>query len=263
MTKGSGGAAAGNGAPAHLVEAVGIAKRFAFGDGWVEALRSVDFYVDAGEFVAIMGPSGCGKSTMLHIAGGLMPPSAGSMMVEGVSLAALSDDALARFRRDRLGFLFQFYNLIPTLDTVENIGLPLLLAGESLASHEDRLLDLAELFGLRGRERHKPSNLSAGEQQRVALARSLVMRPSIVFADEPTGNLDLVNSREILQLLWESCINFQQTTLLVTHDMLAARYADRVYFMRDGRIVDELALGRQEEHTDVGPIFTRLQELHL
>ena len=242
---------------------MGIAKRYPFGDGWVDAVRSVDFHVDAGEFVAIMGPSGCGKSTLLHVAGGLLPVSAGTMMVEGVSLATLSDDALARFRRDRLGFLFQFYNLIPTLDAVENIGLPLLLKGESLERHEDRLLDLAELFGLRGREHHKPSTLSAGEQQRVALARSLVMRPSIVFADEPTGNLDLVNGREILQLLWEACINFQQTTLLVTHDTLAARYADRVYFMRDGRIVDELVLGRQEEHVDVGPILSRLQELHL
>jgi len=210
-----------------------------------------------------MGPSGSGKSTLLHIVGGLIPPSSGDMLLDGVSLSTLSDHERARFRRERLGFVFQFYNLIPTLNALENIGLPLLLAGDLLEPHEDRLYDLAELFGLRGRELHHPSLLSAGEQQRVALARSLVMRPSIVIADEPTGNLDLVNGREILQLLWEACDNFGQTTLLVTHDIRAARYADRVYFLRDGRSAGELILGRGAEHTDVGPILARLQELHI
>jgi putative ABC transport system ATP-binding protein len=162
-----------------------------------------------------------------------------------------------------MGFVFQFYNLVPTLSAVENIGLPFMIAGESLDAHMDRLYDLAELFGLRGREGHPPTRLSAGEQQRVALARALVMRPSIVLADEPTGNLDYMTGREVLQLLWESCVNLGHTTLLVTHDILAARYADRVYFMRDGRFLDELDLGRQEEHTDVAPILARLQKLHL
>jgi putative ABC transport system ATP-binding protein len=210
-----------------------------------------------------MGPSGCGKSTLLHIAGGLIPPTDGSMHVAGVDLATLPDHQLARFRRERLGFVFQFYNLVPTLSAVENIGLPLMIAGESLDRHMDRLYDLAELFGLRGREGHPPNRLSAGEQQRVALARALVMHPSIVLADEPTGNLDYMTGREMLQLLWESCVNLGHTTLLVTHDILAARYADRVYFMRDGHLLDELVLGRQEEHTDVGPILARLQKLHL
>jgi putative ABC transport system ATP-binding protein len=248
-----------------VLEARALSKRFAFGGSVVDALKGVDFYVNAGEFVAIMGPSGCGKSTLLHLAGGLIPRSGGAMLVDAVDLQELPDGEMARFRRDRLGFVFQFYNLIPTLDMVENIGLPLLLAGESLDApqNHDRLMDLAELFGLRGRERHKPSQLSAGEQQRVAIARALVMRPSIVLADEPTGNLDLVNGREVLQLLWEACVNFGQTTLLVTHDIRAARYADRVYFMQDGVIPGELVLGRQEEHTDVGPIVARLQELHL
>ena len=248
---------------AHLLEARGVTKQFALGETRVDALRGVDFHVAAGEFVAIMGPSGCGKTTLLHVAGGLIPMSSGSMQVDGIGIDRLSDRELARFRRERLGFVFQFYNLIPTLDAIENIGLPLLLGGARIEDHQDRLFDLAELFGLRGRERHPPSRLSAGEQQRVALARALVMRPSIVFADEPTGNLDFTNGREILQLLWESCVNFQQTTLLATHDIRAARYADRVYFMRDGRLFDELMLGRQEEHTDVGPILARLQELHL
>jgi len=246
-----------------VLQARAITKRYPFGDGWTEALRGVDFSVYEGEFIAIMGPSGCGKSTLLHIAGGLIPPSTGAAYVGGVDLVTLPDRDLARFRRDRLGFVFQFYNLIPTLSAVENIGLPLMIAGESIDAHQDRLLDLAELFGLRGREQHTPNRLSAGEQQRVALARALVMRPSIVLADEPTGNLDYVNSREVLQLLWEACVNFGQTTLLVTHDILAARYADRVYFMRDGQIQDELVLGRGEEHTDVGPILARLQKLHL
>lgn len=247
----------------HVLEAVGLAKRFPLGAGWVDALRGVDFHVDKGEIVAVIGPSGCGKSTLLHLAGGLFGPSVGTMLVDGVSLATLTDGDLARFRRERIGFVFQFYNLIPTLDTVENIGLPLLLAGEPLDSHGDRLLDLAELFGLRGREHHKPGSLSAGEQQRVAIARALVMRPSIVLADEPTGNLDTVNGREVLQLLWEACVNFQQTMLVVTHGADVARFADRLYFMRDGRLIEELGLGRKEEHGDVSLILGRLQELHL
>ncbi len=248
---------------APILEGKEIGKRYPFGDGWTDALHGVSFAIREGEFVSIMGPSGCGKSTLLHIAGGLIPPSDGAMYVAGRDLITLSDRELARFRRERLGFVFQFYNLIPTLTAVENIGLPLLIGGESLEAHRDRLLDLAELFGLRGREEHPPIRLSAGEQQRVALARALVMRPSIVLADEPTGNLDYNNSREMLQLLWESCVNLGHTTLLVTHDIQAARYADRVYFMRDGEFVDELALGRQEVHTDVGPIIARLQKLHL
>lgn len=227
------------------------------------ALNGVNFRVEAGEFVAFMGPSGSGKSTLLEIAGGLMAPTRGGMFLDGEELATLSDARLAQLRRDRLGFVFQFYNLIPTLDTLENIGLPLLLRGESLGTHQDRLLDLAELFGLRGREHDKPDQLSAGEQQRVALARGLVMRPAILMADEPTGNLDFVNGREILQLFWEACVNFGQTTLLMTHDIRAARYADRVYFLRDGMIISELVLGREEEHTDAGPLLARLQELGL
>jgi putative ABC transport system ATP-binding protein len=219
--------------------------------------------VAAGEFVAFMGPSGSGKTTLLQIAGGLLTPTRGAMLLEGVDLAQLSDAELARFRRERLGFVFQFYNLIPTLDTLENIGLPLLLKGEALERHQDRLLDLAELFGLRGREHDRPERLSAGEQQRVALARALVMRPSILMADEPTGNLDFVNGREMLQLLWEACVNLGQTTLLVTHDIRAARYADRVYFLRDGVIISELVLGREEDHTNAGPLLARLQELGL
>jgi putative ABC transport system ATP-binding protein len=246
-----------------VLEAAGLTKRYPFGDRTVDALQGVDFHVGAGEFVALMGPSGSGKTTLLQTAGGLIPATSGTMRVDGVDLASLSDSALARFRRERLGFVFQFHNLIPTLDVVENIGLPLLLAGQSLTPHRERLLDLVEVVGLRGRERHKPSRLSAGEQQRVALARALVMRPAILMADEPTGNLDFLSGREVLQLIWESCVNFQQTTLLVTHDIRAARYADRVYFLRDGRILDELALGRTEDHANAGPLLARLQELGL
>jgi putative ABC transport system ATP-binding protein len=246
-----------------VLEARGVSREYPFGNRTVQALHEVDFRVQPGEFVAFMGPSGSGKTTLLQIAGGLMPPTAGAMLLDGVDLGTLSDGQLARFRRDRLGFVFQFYNLIPTLDTVENIGLPLLLKGDALDQHLDRLLDLAELFGLRGRERDKPDRLSAGEQQRVALARALVMRPSILMADEPTGNLDFVNGREMLQLLWEACVNFGQTTLLMTHDIRAARYADRVYFLRDGAIISELVLGREEDHTDAGPLLARLQELGL
>lgn len=248
---------------AYVLQADALTKRYEMAEGYVDVLRGVEFRMTPGEFVSVMGPSGCGKTTLLHIAGGLIPATSGTMQVDGVPVTSLSEGELARFRRERLGFVFQFYNLIPTLDVLENIGLPLLLAGQRIESHEDRLLDLAELFGLRGREHYQPNRLSAGEQQRVALARALVMRPSIVFADEPTGNLDIANGREVLQLLWESCVNLGQTTLLMTHDIRAARYADRVYFMRDGRLIDELVLGREEDHTDVGPILARLQELHL
>jgi len=245
------------------IDGTGLTKQYRFGEGTVDALQGVDFHVAAGEFVAFMGSSGSGKTTLLQIAGGLISPTNGSIAVDGVNLASLSDRELARFRRERLGFVFQFHNLIPTLDVIENIGLPFLLSGQPLDSHRDRILDLIEIVGLRGREHHKPQRLSAGEQQRVALARALVMRPAILMADEPTGNLDFVNGREVLQLLWESCTNFQQTTLLVTHDMRAARYADRVYFLRDGRILDELTLGRTEDHTNAGPLLARLQELGL
>ena len=246
-----------------VLEARGLTKDYRLGETVVPALRGVSFRIDPGDFVAFMGPSGSGKTTLLQIAGGMLPPTSGSMFLGGTDIAALPDEKLAEIRRDRLGYVFQFYNLIPILDTLENIGLPLMLKGESLDRHQDRLLDLAELFGLRGREHARPEQLSAGEQQRVALARALVMRPSILMADEPTGNLDFVNGREILQLLWEACVNFRQTTLLVTHDIRAARYADRIYFLRDGAIISELALGREEDHTDARPIVARLQELGL
>ncbi|HLQ43532.1 MAG TPA: ABC transporter ATP-binding protein, partial [Planctomycetaceae bacterium] len=176
-----------------VYQARGITKVYRMGEVEVHALRGVDLDLYEGEFIVLLGPSGSGKSTLLNILGGLDVPTAGTVTYRGRDLTSDDDALLTSYRRNHVGFVFQFYNLIPTLDTVENIGLPLLLAGQSLEAHQDRLLDLAELFGLRGREHHRPSRLSAGEQQRVAIARALVMRPAIVLADEPTGNLDFIN----------------------------------------------------------------------
>lgn len=240
-----------------------LTKVYQVGEVSLNVLKGVTLNVGKGEFVTIMGPSGSGKSTLLHLLGGLDYPSGGRVIIEGQEISRFSDHELTLFRRERTGFVFQFFNLIPTLDTVENIALPYLITGRLTQQQRDRVQDLIQLLGLRGRERHRPSELSAGEQQRIAIARAFVMEPAIVIADEPTGNLDSVTGREILQLLWESCDNFGQTVLLVTHDPQVAVFADRVLFLLDGELVDELSLGRREDHSDARPIATRLQELSL
>lgn len=240
-----------------------LSKVYQMGEVSLQVLKGVTLSVEQGEFVAIMGPSGSGKSTLLHLLGGLDYPTSGSVVIQEQEISRLSDHALTLFRREHTGFVFQFFNLIPTLDTVENIALPYLIKGRLRQEQRDRVQDLIQLFGLRGREGHRPAELSAGEQQRVAAARAFVMNPAIVIADEPTGNLDSVTGREILQLLWESCDNFGQTVLLVTHDPQVASYADRVLFLLDGAFVDELLLGRKEDHSDARPIVARLQALSL
>ena len=213
-------------------------KVYGEGDAVVEALRGVTIEFASGEFTAIMGPSGSGKSTLLHCLAGLDAPTRGSMWIGDVDLTSLGERQLTALRRDKVGFVFQSFNLVPTLTAAENITLPLDIAGRDVdSSWYDHVVDT---IGLRDRLGHRPSELSGGQQQRVAGARALVSRPEIVFADEPTGNLDSRSSAELLAFLREAVSTYGQTILMVTHDANAASYADRVVFLADGRVVDEM-----------------------
>ena len=247
-----------------ILEARHLTKRYRLGAMTVDALRGVSLSVVAGEFVALMGPSGSGKSTLLQLLGGLDRPTSGEVELEGKSISRLSDDEATRLRRDRTGFVFQSFNLIPLLDVRENVALPFTIAGHDTKGGElaERIRDVIALVDLAGKEHHKPDELSAGEQQRVAVARALVTRPALLFADEPTGNLDYTTGTEILHALWRSCVERHQTVVLVTHDSKAAAYADRVLVISDGRIADEIDLGRREVH-DATPLIMRLAELGL
>jgi putative ABC transport system ATP-binding protein len=245
-----------------ILEAHDLVKRYPVGDGSVDALRGVSLSVAKGEFVAIMGSSGSGKSTMLHILGGLDRPSEGIVLIDGINISQLNDEEATLTRREKTGFVFQFFNLISLLNVAENVALPFLIAGDSLASHRDRVDALLDLVGLSDKAKHRPDQLSAGEQQRVALARALANEPAILLADEPTGNLDFVTGTEILDLIWDSCDRLGQTIVLVTHEARAAAYADRVLIVRDGTIRDEIELGRRRDH-EARPLIARLAALGL
>ena len=221
------------------VETVGLNKVYGEGPTAVRALRDVSLEFPNGEFAAIMGPSGSGKSTLLHILGALDKPTSGRVIVGGSELSVLSDRKLTLLRRERMGFVFQFYNLIPTLSAEENVLLPALIAGERANKYTERLDELLDLVGLLGRRTHRPDELSGGEQQRVAIARALMRNPDIILADEPTGNLDSKTGAGVLQLMRESAARYEQTILMVTHDPRAAATADRAIFLSDGRVVDE------------------------
>jgi putative ABC transport system ATP-binding protein len=246
-----------------ILEASDLTKRYRLGSTTVDALRGVSLSVAEGEFVALMGPSGSGKSTLLQLLGGLDRPTSGEVSLQGSPISRLSDDAATTLRRDRTGFVFQSFNLIPLLDVTENVALPFTIAGQDTGGEvADRIRDVIALVDLTGKEHHRPDELSAGEQQRVAIARALVTRPALLFADEPTGNLDYTTGTEILDALWRSCVERHQTVVLVTHDSKAAAYADRVLVISDGRIRDEIVLGRRENH-DTAPLIARLAELGL
>jgi putative ABC transport system ATP-binding protein len=245
-----------------ILEAHDLVKRYPLGEGSVDALRGVSLSVAKGEFVAIMGSSGSGKSTMLHLLGGLDRPSEGDVLIDGINISQLNDEEATLTRREKTGFVFQFFNLISLLNVAENVALPFLIAGDSLATHRDRVDALLDLVGLSDKAKHRPDQLSAGEQQRVALARALANEPAILLADEPTGNLDFVTGTEILDLIWDSCDRLGQTIVLVTHDARAAAYADRVLIVRDGTIRDEIELGRRRDH-EARPLITRLAALGL
>ena len=250
-------------ATAAILEASDLTKRYRLGSTTVDALRGVSLRVAEGEFVALMGPSGSGKSTLLQLLGGLDRPTSGEVSLQGSPISRLSDDAATTLRRDRTGFVFQSFNLIPLLDVTENVALPFTIAGQDTGGEvADRIRDVIALVDLTGKEHHRPDELSAGEQQRVAIARALVTRPALLFADEPTGNLDYTTGTEILDALWRSCVERHQTVVLVTHDSKAAAYADRVLVISDGRIRDEIVLGRRENH-DTAPLIARLAELGL
>jgi putative ABC transport system ATP-binding protein len=223
-----------------VLETRALRKNYLLGKHPVQALDGVDFIVQKGEFVAIMGPSGSGKSTLLHLAGGLDKPSEGEVLLAGKHLSLLKDKQLTLLRRRNIGFVFQFFNLLPTMSAEENIVLPLLIDGRNLKKHRQRLENLLDLVGLKDRRKHKPDQLSGGEQQRVALARALITEPAIVLADEPTGNLDSKTGSVIMDLLRRSCDELGQTVVVVTHDPKAASFADRVVFLRDGQMTRDL-----------------------
>ena len=250
------------GAPAQpILEARDVTKVYALGKTTVEALKGVTMSVAPGEFVALMGPSGSGKSTLLQLLGGLDQPSTGSIVFEGRDISHLSDSQATKLRRERTGYIFQAFNLIPLLNVRENIALPFTIAAGP-KDQKERVRQVIDLVELTGKERHRPDQLSAGEQQRVAVARALVTRPSVLLADEPTGNLDYTNSGELLDALWRSCEHGGQTIVLVTHDARAAAYADRVLVIGDGHIQEEITLGRRTDHS-AAPLIERLAKVGL
>ena len=235
------------------IEAHGVARRFGEGDTAVDALRGIDLAVPRGQFTAIMGPSGSGKSTLMHILAGLDRPTSGTVSIAGHEVTSLGDRQLTLLRRDHVGFIFQFFNLLPMLTAEENLSLPLRLAGGKIDTAWTN--ELLENVGLSDRRKHRPSELSGGQQQRVAIARALVNRPTILFADEPTGNLDSRTGEEILSLLRASVDTYKQTTVMVTHEPRAAAMADRILFLTDGLIV------RDEGRSTATEVLAVMEEL--
>jgi putative ABC transport system ATP-binding protein len=228
-----------------VVIAADLTRRFGEGDAAVDALAGVSTAFERDRFTAIMGPSGSGKSTLMHILAGLDRPTSGSVELDGVEITGLDDGELTKLRRDKLGFVFQFFNLLPVLTAEENLVLPLSIAGRK----PDRAWvdQLIATVGLEDRRTHRPAELSGGQQQRVAVARALVSKPAVVFADEPTGNLDSKASAGVLQLLRRSVDEFGQTVIMVTHDPVAAAHADRLITLRDGQLVQDGAPGSAED----------------
>jgi putative ABC transport system ATP-binding protein len=228
-----------------VVTANEIVRRYGEGDTAVDALRGVSLDVEQGKLTAVMGPSGSGKSTLMHILAALDRPTSGHVTIGGTRLGQLSDKEITRIRREHIGFIFQFFNLLPMLTAEENILLPLSLAGKK--PDKPFFQDLVKRVGLADRLTHRPSELSGGQTQRVAIARALVSRPTVVFADEPTGNLDSKTGGQILELLHESVENYGQTMVMVTHEARAAASADRVLFLADGEIVKDMGGADEEE----------------
>jgi putative ABC transport system ATP-binding protein len=231
-------------APQAVVAARELSRRYGEGDTAVNALRGVSLELSRGKLTAVMGPSGSGKSTLMHLLAGLDRPTAGEVWIDSTQITKLGDTDLTKLRRRHIGFIFQFFNLLPMLTAEENVVLPLSLAGRK--PEDGWVEELIAEVGLSERRKHRPSELSGGQQQRVAIARALVSRPTVIFADEPTGNLDSQTSGEILALLRGAVDVYGQTTVMVTHDAHAAAIADRILFLADGRIVKEL--GRSNAH---------------
>ena len=231
-----------------IVGAHDVTRRYGSGDTAVDALRGVSLDVRQRELVAVMGPSGSGKSTLMHILAGLDKPSSGTVEIAGRDITSMSDNELTKLRRAHIGFVFQFFNLLPMLTAEENVTLPLKIAGAKV--DEAWLETVLVQVGLEGRRKHRPSELSGGQQQRVAIARALFSKPSVLFADEPTGNLDSATSAEILETLRAAVEGYGQTTIMVTHDAKAAAIADRILFLADGVVVHELGSSTPTEVLD-------------
>ncbi|MBN2115074.1 MAG: ABC transporter ATP-binding protein [Anaerolineales bacterium] len=228
-----------------IITTQNLTKIFGSGTTAVTALDHVNLSVNTGEFVAIMGPSGCGKSTLLHLIGGLDRPSNGKVIIEGTSIAEMDDDRLTELRRRRIGFVFQFFNLIPVLNAVENAALPVTLDGVKPAEAQKKAAEWLTRFGLSDRLASRPDQLSGGQQQRVAIARALAAEPSLILADEPTGNLDTRSGDEIASLMRDVAKKYGRTVIMVTHDPRVAAYADRIIFLKDGKVIDETILERK------------------
>jgi putative ABC transport system ATP-binding protein len=247
-----------------VLECKELKKRYQLGEHIVNALVNVDFSVEKGEFIAIMGPSGSGKSTLLHLLGGLDKPSDGEIFLAGKNISRLNDKESTLVRRHHVGFVFQFFHLLPTLSAEENVALPLIIDGKDLRKYQDRIDKLMSLVGLADRKNHKPDQLSGGEQQRIAMARALVTEPTIVLADEPTGNLDTKTGKVIMETLRKSCNELNQTIIVVTHDPRAAIYSDRVVFLRDGLICKVIKFGAAFPASErLSQIMDTMQELEL
>jgi putative ABC transport system ATP-binding protein len=240
-------------APSAVVAARDITRRYGEGDTAVDALRGVSLDVAQGKLTAVMGPSGSGKSTLMHILAALDRPTSGSIWIAGTKLGQLNDTEITKLRRDHIGFIFQFFNLLPMLTAEENVVLPLTIAGEK--PDKQWREELLKKVGLADRRTHRPAELSGGQQQRVAIARALISRPTVVFADEPTGNLDSKTSGEILELMRDSVESLGQTTVMVTHDPHAAAIADRILFLADGCIV------RDMPRSEPGAVIAAMDEL--
>jgi putative ABC transport system ATP-binding protein len=225
-----------------LVTAKDLTRIYGHGDTAVTALNHVNLAVQAGEFAAVMGPSGCGKSTLLHLLGGLDTPTEGSVTIDGETLNELSDDTLTKLRRRKIGFVFQFFNLIPVLNATENAAMPLILDGVNPAEARPRAAEWLTKVGLGNRLNNRPDQLSGGQQQRVAVARAMLADPPLILADEPTGNLDSRSGDEIAGLLRQAASEWSRAVIMVTHDPRIAAYADRIVFLKDGQVVDETIL---------------------
>ena len=228
-----------------IVETENLTKIYGSGEAQVNALDGVSIHVDTGEFVAVMGPSGCGKSTLLHMIGGLDRPSSGVVKIEGQDLSSLNDDDLTDLRREHIGFIFQFFNLLPTLSALDNTALPLVLGGTKPADAQVKAAEWLEKLDVADRSTHRPEELSGGQRQRVAIARSLVTDPTLILADEPTGNLDSKAAQEFAVLLRETVDRWERSILLVTHDPRISSFADRILQMEDGRITEEIHNNRE------------------
>lgn len=225
-----------------IIEVKNLSKVYGSGETKVTALDSINLNIEQGQFVAVMGPSGCGKSTLLHLIGGLDRPTGGSVSIEGQDISKMNDNTLTEMRRRKMGFIFQFFNLIPVLDAVENTALPLILDGVKPENARSRAGEWLAKNKLAERAKHRPDELSGGQQQRVAISRAMVADPIIVLADEPTGNLDSRSGDEIATVLRKVVTDWGRTVLMVTHDPRIAAYADRIIFLKDGKIVDDTLL---------------------